>query len=125
MNQRNYKKCHIVTMTGPTYLNISTSKYTGAIFTKILEPLLCFKSKNYSQLPRLFTPQPFMAVRVLFSSWTGGRAGGWAAAAATLSRPDLCHQKLEEVQTWHTCSYHDLVVQRHGQTWVQPLTLTL
>ena len=41
--------------------------------------------------------------------------GGWAAAA-TLSRLDFCDRKLEEVQTWHTCSYHGLVVQRHGQT---------
>ena len=46
-------------------------------------------------------------------------------AAATLSGLDLCDHKLEEVQTWQTCSYHGLVVQCHGQTLVQPLTLTL
>ena len=62
--------------------------------------------------------------RVLFSSELGGRMGGWAAAA-TLSGLDLCDYKLEEVQTWQKCSYHGLVVQRHGQTRVQPLTLTL
>ena len=44
------------------------------------------------------------------------------AAAATLSGLDLCDNKLK-VQTWHTCSYHGLVVQSHGQTWVHPLTL--
>ena len=45
--------------------------------------------------------------------WVGGRA-----AAATLFGLDLCDYELEEVQTWHTYSYHGLVVQRHGQTWV-------
>ena len=47
-----------------------------------------------------------------------GRA---VAAAATLSGLDLCDHKLEKVETWHTFSYHGLVVQHHGQ----PLTLTL
>ena len=54
-----------------------------------------------------------------------GRADGRVTAAATLSGLDLCDHKLEEVLTWHTGSYHGLVVQRHGQTRVQPLTLTL
>ena len=47
------------------------------------------------------------------------------AAAAILSGLDLCNHKLEEVQTWHTGTYHGLVVQCHGQTRFQPLTLTL
>ena len=58
------------------------------------------------------------------SSCQKWRTDGWAAAA-TLSGIDLYDHKLEEVQTWHTYSYHGLVVQRHGQTRVQPLTLTL
>ena len=53
-----------------------------------------------------------------------GQAGG-RASAATLSGLDLSDPQLEEVQTWHTGSYHGLVVQRHGQTRVQPLTLNL
>ena len=57
-------------------------------------------------------------------SWASGRADG-QAAAATLSELDLCNHKLEEVQTWHRYSYHDLGVQRHGQTRIQPVTLTL
>ena len=39
---------------------------------------------------------------------------GGRAAAATLSGLDLWNYKLEEVQTLYTCSYHGLVVQRHG-----------
>ena len=61
-----------------------------------------------------------MAVGYCFHlSWSGGRA-----AAATLSWLDLCDHKLEKIQTWHTGTYHGLVVQRHGQAKVQPLTLT-
>ena len=43
----------------------------------------------------------------------------------TLSGLDLCNYKQNEFQTAHSCSYHGLVVQCHGQTWLQPLTLTL
>ena len=44
---------------------------------------------------------------------------------STLSKLDLCYHKLEEVETWHRYFYHGLVVQCHGQTWIQPVTLTL
>ena len=45
---------------------------------------------------------------------------GGQAAAANLSVLDLCDHKLEEVQTLDTGSYHGVVVQRHGQTRLQP-----
>ena len=46
---------------------------------------------------------------------------GWAGCHLS----DLCDHKLEKVHTWHTCYYHGLVVQRHGQTRVETFTLTL
>ena len=44
----------------------------------------------------------------ILAGWVGG-----CLAAATLSGLDLCDYKLEEVQTWHTYSYHGRVLQRH------------
>ena len=44
----------------------------------------------------------------------------WREVAATSSGLNLFDPKLEEVQTRHTCSYHGLVVQHHGQTWIHP-----
>ena len=58
------------------------------------------------------------AVIVFILAGRAGRQMGGRAVAATLSGLDVCDHKLEEVQTWYTCSYHGLIVQPHGQTRV-------
>ena len=66
------------------------------------EPMLHMASRFISDLSRrlaalIFTPQPLMAVGVLFSpmvsGWAGGRAGG-RAAGNSLSRLYLRNRKV-------------------------------
>ena len=66
----------------------------------------------YSTILQYFLPHShsWLCGYCFHPSWAGVWAGG-RAAAATLSGLDLSDHKLEEVQTWHTGSYHGLVVQ--------------
>ena len=69
--------------------------------------------------------EPYLGLISFYPTAIHGCAGIVFILAGAGGRLDLCDRKLEEVQTRHPYSYHGLVVQRHSQIWVQPLTLTL
>ena len=103
-----------------------SSVLSGPILTNILILRIVLFSEFFLEFCSFYHTAIHGCAGIVFilDGRSGGRMGG-RAAAATLSGLDLCDHKLEEVQTWHTGTYHGLVVQRHGQTRVQPLTLTL
>ena len=55
--------------------------------------------RNLIDFPSFFTPQPLIAVRVLFSPMVSGWAGG-QAAGRSLSGLYLRNHKVQEVDTW-------------------------